>query len=128
MAVVYSTVAINYRLQGDINAIGQAGNGFLILLAGAVHVSTIQLAQPCGTVNNGVLTFSGTLLDPAAAATGTVNGAMITDANGVVMISGLTVGVPPTPGFDIYISNGVNTTLIQAGQTVQVLSAQITGS
>lgn len=128
MSITYSIPAINARLLGVNNAVGDAGNGFLILLAGAVHVSTIQLANPMGTVDNGVLTFSGTLLDVAAAATGFVTSAIITDALGVIMVSGLTVGVPPTPGYDIYISNGLNTTQIAAGQTVQVLSAQITGS
>ena len=128
MSVTYTIPAINGRLLGLIAAVVAAGNGSLILLAGASVVSTISLANPFGTVDNGVLTFSGTLLDPAAAGTGFITSAIITDANGVIMISGLTVGIAPTPGYDIYINNGHNTTEIDAGQTVQVLSAQITGS
>ena len=129
MSVIYSQNCINYRLAGVISAIdGGGGNGYLYLTAAGTVVSTIQLARPSGTVNGGVLTFSGTLLDPAAAATGTVDGAMVKDSTGAIQISGLTVGIPLTTGVDIIISNGLNSTVITAGQTVAVLSAQITGS
>lgn len=104
------------------------GNGFIKLLAGSTVVSTISLARPCGTVNGGVLTFDGTLLDPAAANTGVVTSAIVTDSNGALMISDLSVGIPPSNDYDVLISNGLNSTLITAGQTVQILSAQITGS
>jgi hypothetical protein len=129
-SVDYQLDAINARLQGTANTIdGGGGNGLLFLLAGPTVVSTISLARPCGTVNGGVLTFSGTLLDPAAAATGAVDGAMIEDSTGATVITGLTVGVPGQDGPpDIIISNGLNSTLIATGQTVQVLSAKITGS
>ena len=88
--------------------------------------STVQLSKPSGAVSGGVLTFVGTLLDPAAAGTGNITTATITDSNGVVMVSGLTVGT--AAGFDIIISNGLNSTLISSGQAVQVLAAQIIGS
>lgn len=128
MTVVYSTPAINYRLEGVVDAIDSGGgNGSLELLSGTTIISTISLARPCGTVNGGVLTFSGTLLDPSAANTGEVDGAVVKDSTGIVMISGLTVGIPLTVGVDIIISNGLNSTLITAGQTVAVLAAQITG-
>ena len=127
MSVQYSQVAINDRLQGVVTAIDDAGAGFLRLLAGGTVVSSIQLSNPCGTVNGGVLTFTGIMLDPSAANTGVVNGARIEDGAGAVMISGLTVGIPLS-GADILITNGLNTTLITAGQAVSVLSAQITGS
>jgi hypothetical protein len=43
------------------------------------------------------------------------------------MISGLTVGIPGS-GADILLTNGLNNTLVTAGQTVAVVSAQITGT
>ena len=129
MAVNYSQSAINYRLQGVVSAIDSGGgNGYLVLLAGSTTVSTISLSMPCGVVNGGVLTFSGTLLDPSAAGTGFVNEGRIYASDGTLMVSGLTVGIPPSSDYDILITNGLNSTLITAGQVVSVLSAQITGS
>lgn len=125
MAVVYSQAVIDARLQGVVTELGALAN--LILKAGSTVISTIQLASPVGTVNGGVLTFSGQLLDPSAAATGEVNVAIIEDSNGSTAISGLTVGIPGGSQ-DVIISNGLNSTVITAGQTVALLSAQITGS
>lgn len=129
MGVTYSQSAINYRLQGVVDAIDSGGgNGSLEFLAGSTVVSTVSLARPCGTVNGRVLTFDGTLLDPSAAATGFITEGRIYASDGTLMISGLTVGIPPSGDYDILISNGLNSTEITAGQVVSVLSAQITGS
>jgi hypothetical protein len=127
LPIQYSQTAINDRLAGVVTAIGDSGNGLLKLMSGATVLSTIQLAAPCGTVNGGVLTFTGTLLDPSAANTGSASSALITDGAGNVMISGLTVGIPLS-GADIILTNGLNSTLITAGQVVELLSGQITGS
>ena len=125
MSIQYSQTAINARLQGVVTAIGS--NGYLRLLAGGSLVSSTQLTNPCGTVSGGVLTFTGPLLDPAASNTGLVTEARVEDGSGNTMISGLTVGIPLS-GADIVVSNGLNTTLVTAGQTVALLSAQIVGS
>jgi len=129
MSVNYSLPVINARLQAVANTIDAAGSpGYLIIRDNSgTTLSTIQLARPCGTVNGGILTFTGTLLDPAATATGTAENAIITDASGAVMISGLTVGIPLSSA-DIIMSNGLNSTVISVGQVVQLLSAQITGT
>ena len=127
MAVNYSLTAVNDRLQGVVTAIDDAGSGYLRLLAGGTIVSSIQLANPCGTVNGGILTFTGTLLDPSAAHTGNVDSARIEDGAGNIMISGLTVGIPLSTA-DILLTNGLNTTLVNSGQAVSCLSAQIQGS
>jgi hypothetical protein len=127
VTVTYSLPAINARLQAVANTIDATGNGFILIRSGGTTLSTIQLARPCGIVNGGVLTFSGTLLDPAAANTGTADNVSITDASGAVVVSGLTVGIPLS-GRDVLITNGLNSTLITAGQVVAALSAQITGS
>jgi hypothetical protein len=129
MAVNYTLPAINDRLQGVINAIdGGGAAGSLVLREGGTVVSTITLALPCGTVDGGVLTFGGTLIDLSAAATGEVDNGIVYDSAGIAQLTGLTVGVPPSSGYEILISNGINSTLISSGQTVQIVSAQITGS
>ncbi len=122
---IYSQAVINARLQGIVTELGALAN--LVLRAGGTTVSTMQLASPVGTVSGGVLTFSGQILDPSAAATGDVTSAVILDSTGTTAISGLTVGIPGGSQ-DVIISNGLNSTLITAGQTVAMLSAQITGS
>lgn len=123
--IIYSQAVINARLQGVVIELGALAT--LLLLAGSTTVSAIQLASPVGTVNGGVLTFSGTLLDPSASATGIVTSALVRDSGGSIAISGLTVGIPGGSQ-DVIISNGLNSTLITAGQTVALLSAQIIGS
>lgn len=129
MAVVYSATAINARLTAVANTInaGLTNGSMKLLNASGTVLSTISLAYPCATVNGGVLTFNGTLLDPAAAATGITYEGRIFDSNGNQVVSGLTVGIPLS-GADILLTNGLNSTVITAGQTVQVLSAQIQGS
>lgn len=128
MSVVYSLSAINARLSAVVSTIDAgAGNGSIVLLAGGSIVSTIALTKPSGTVNGGILTFSGSLVDPSAAGTGIVTTANVKDSNGSVIISGFTVGIPGATA-DIIISNGLNSDLISTGQTVQLLSAQIAGS
>jgi len=125
MSVTYSTTLINARLNGVVTALGASSS--LILKAGSATVSTIALASPAGTVDGGVLTFTGTLLDPSAAATGEVNSVDILDSDGNTAISGLSVGIPGGPQ-EVIISNGLNSTVVTAGQTVELLSAQIDGS
>lgn len=127
MAINYSTFAINYRLLGVVEATGVGGNGSLVLYANGIVISTISLANPCGTVDGGVLTFIGTLVDSAAANTGIVDSGSIFNGAGNLIASGLSVGIPLS-GKDIIVSNGLNSTIITAGQVVQLLSAQITGS
>jgi hypothetical protein len=103
---------------------GGGANGSLQLLSSGVPVSTISLARgPCATASGGVLKFLGTLLDPSAAGTGNVNGAVIKDSNGVAVVSGLIVSSNIFVNPDILIS----TAAIVAGQTIQILSATITG-
>jgi hypothetical protein len=126
--VVYSQTAITDRLNGVITAIDDSGTGKLLLqTAGNVTLSTITLANPCGTASGGVLTFTGAVFDVSAANTGTAVKAVIQDGAGNTMISGLTVGIPLS-GADIILSNGLSSLLITAGQTVELLSGQITGS
>lgn len=127
MAVVYSIPCINNRLLGVVTTIDAgAGNGLLVLLANSTVICTITLQKPSGTANGGVLTFTGPLTGTAAAA-GSVTTAVFQDSTGAMVASGLTAGIPLS-GADIIISNGINSTFINTGQSVQILSAQITGS
>lgn len=125
MSVVYSQDLIDARLNGVVTALGATAT--LVLQAGGATVSTIPLANPVGTVSGGILTFTVPVTDPAAAGTGTIDTAIILDSAAATAISGLTVGIPLS-GAEVIISNGLNSLLISAGQSVQLLGAQITGS
>lgn len=128
MSVVYSLTSIDDRLTGTVTAINSAGNGYLRLqTSSGLTVSNVQLNRPSGVVSNGVLSFTGTLLDPSAAATGFASQAIITDTNGAAIVSGLSVGTSSySPATDITLSNGLGNTLITQGQVIQFLSGQVT--
>lgn len=120
MAISYNTTVKSARMTVVKDAIdqGTAGGTLEILTAADALLVSITLADPCGSVSNGVLTFtvprSGT-----ASGTGTAAKAQIKDSNAVVIASGLTVG---TSGTDII----VGTTSISSGVTVNVTSGAIT--
>jgi hypothetical protein len=125
MSVTYSAAAIDARLNGVVSTVGSSG--FMIVRAGTTTLVTIQLANPCGAVSGGVLTFNGPMIDTSADASGNADNVLVTDSASNVVISGLAVGIPLS-GAEVILSNGLNTTAISAGQVVQCLSAQITGS
>jgi hypothetical protein len=119
---------VDAKLQVVLNAIdGGTGNGIITLKAGGTTVSTLTLNKPSGSVSGGVLSFITPLTDPLAVGTGNVTTGTISDSAGSVVASGLSAGVPGS-GADIWVFNGLNSTLITAGQTVQVLAARITGA
>ena len=122
MAVVYSTTVKNSRLTVVRDAI-DAGSAAGVLEIGTsgmgTVLATISLADPCGSVSSGVLTFTMPQSDTNADATGTAAEARIKDSNGTVIISGLTVG---TSGANINLSS----VSITAGDTVTLNSAAIT--
>lgn len=127
MAVIYSTAAKNARLQGVIDTI-DAGSGPGVLQIGTSAMGTvlaeITLADPCGTVTGGVLTFSSfPRSDSSANATGVAAAARIRDSNGADVITGLTVGMTGS-GADIILE----TTNIDTGEIVTLNSATITAN
>jgi hypothetical protein len=127
LSVDYNTTVLTNRLQVVIDDIDDgATNGYLRLLdIGGNILSSLQLARPMGVAANGVLTFSGlSLIDPAAAATGTAARARIEDGDGNTIISGLTVGTVGSTS-EIVMSP---TSFITAGQTVAITAATITGN
>lgn len=122
MAVVYSTTVKNSRLTVVRDAIdGGSSNG--VLEIGTTGMGTvlasIPLADPCGSVASGVLTFSAPVSDTNADATGTAAEARIKDSAGNVIVSGLTVG---TSGANINLSS----VGITSGDTITINSAAIT--
>ena len=125
MSVNYNTATITSRLQAVSNAIdGGGANGVLRLLDMSGNIlSSLPLARPSGSVSGRVLTFNGlSLVDPAAAASGSATGARVEDSTGAIIISGLTVGA--STASDIVLSP---TSAIVSGQTVAIQQATITG-
>lgn len=125
MAVIYNTATKNARMQAVADNI-DGGSGAGVIEIGTTGMGTvlaqITLADPCGTVSSGVLTFSGfPRSDNSANATGTAAAAVIKDSNGTVVVSGLTVG---TAGTDIIL----DTTAIDAGEIVTLNNASITAA
>jgi len=83
-------------------------------------LATLTLADPCGTVTNGVLTFSAITSDVAADADGTATWARLADSTGQ-FVADLSVGATGS-GADIILNN-VN---IVTGGEVSISSAIIT--
>ncbi len=128
MSANYNVATRNSRLQAVVTAIDAGGgNGVLRLLSAAGSIlSSLALARPCGAASAGILAFSGlSLIDPAAAATGTATAARVEDSAGTVVISGLTVGTPPNVGVDIVLTPSND---ITAGQTIAITAATIAGN
>lgn len=120
MSVTYNTTLKNTRMTDVVTALGSAAKLKIYTAGLATLLSTINLANPAGTVSAGVLTFSGTpLTDSSAAASGTAAAATVVDGSGTVIISGLTVS--STSG-DIILSS----TNIVSGQPVTLTTATIT--
>jgi len=127
MAVTYSTAVKNTRLDAVTTAI-DAGTGSPS--AGSLQIGTAGMAAVLAVIDfnsptaapaaaGGVLTFSMPQSDTAANATGTAAAAIIVDADGTTIVSGLTVG---TSGTDIILDS----VSLTAGQTVTINSATIT--
>lgn len=126
MSVDYNVSVLTARLQEVAAAIDASGNGNMRFLdSGGNVLSTLQLPTPMGSAAGGVLTFAGmSLVDPAAAASGTATRARIEDGAGTIVISGLTVN-DPSGISDIYLTP---TNVIVAGQTIAITAASITGN
>jgi hypothetical protein len=121
--IVYSTATNNSRMTAVANAIGSSGQ--LQLKQGSAVLASVRLNTPCGTVADATLTFTTTpALVAIATATGAADTAAMTNAAGNVVCDGLTVGTPGSSA-DVLIANGISSTVIAAGQAVQLIAAEI---
>lgn len=132
MAIGYATSMRTTRITAVVTAI-DAGSaaGTLKLYSGTrpatgaavttqTLLATLTFSDPCGTVSNGVLTFSAITADTSADADGTATWARIADSDGT-FVADLDVGATGS-GKDIILNN-VN---IVAGGEVSISSASIT--
>lgn len=118
MSIVYNATLKNTRMTDVVTAIGATGH-LLIGTAGmASTLADITLANPCGTVTGGVLTFTTPRSDTSADNTGAAAAAKITDGASDI-VTGLTVG---TGAENIVL----NSTSITQFQTVTLNSGAIT--
>lgn len=122
MALNYSTAVKNSRLTAVSTAIGTAGK--LVIgtsaLSGATGVlAEIPFANPAFNVSAGAMTVNSLPRTVVATGVGVAAKAEFRDSTGVVIASGLTVGLS---GTDVII----NATSISVGQTVQCTVGTIT--
>lgn len=122
MAVTYTTAVKTARMTAVNTAIGTAGVLEIGTSAMASILATIPLANPAGTVSNGVLTLTMPRSDASADNTGVPAVARIrTASGGTDIITGLTVTLIGGGG-DVQLDS----LSITAGQNVTVDSATIT--
>lgn len=122
MAVTYTTAVKTARMTAVNTAIGTAGVLEIGTSAMASILATIPLANPAGTVSNGVLTLTMPRSDASADNTGVPAVARIrTASGGTDIITGLTVTLIGGGG-DVQLDS----LSITAGQNVTVNSATIT--
>lgn len=122
MAVTYTTAVKTARMAAVNTAIGTAGVLEIGTSAMASILATIPLANPAGTVSNGVLTLTMPRSDASADNTGVPAVARIrTASGGTDIITGLTVTLIGGGG-DVQLDS----LSITAGQNVTVGSATIT--
>ena len=120
MAVNYPTAVKTSRMNAVVTAAGATAVLEIGTSAMASVLATIPLANPIGTVTNGVLTLTMPRSDTSADAGGTAAAARIrTATGGTDIVTGLTVS---TSGADI----NLDSTNITAGQTVTINSFTIT--
>lgn len=120
MAVTYTTAVKTARMNAVVTAAGTTAVLEIGTTGMASILATIALANPIGTVTNGVLTLTMPRSDTSADNAGTAAAARIrTASGGTDIITGLTVG---TTGSDI----NLDSVSITAGQTVTINSATIT--
>lgn len=122
MAITYNQTLAQARLQKVIDAEDVGGPGVLVIgtsaLSGATGVlATFTLSNPSATIAVRTMTFSGTPKTAVASAGGVAAKAELRTAAGVVVVSGLTVGVVGS-ACDIII----DTTAVVSGRTMYLIS------
>ncbi len=118
MAVTHVTALRTTLATAVRDAIDAGAAGLLVFrTSGDVEVATLTLSDPCGTVSNGVLTFSAITSDTSATG-GTVAKATLETSAASIQVT-CAVG---TSGSDINLSS----LAVGAGDTVSVSSLTYT--
>jgi hypothetical protein len=120
MTISYTTPTINNRLQEVLNSIGPVG-AMRLLTSTNQTVGLISLANPAGTINGGVLTFTTPVSAPLTFISGQIVAADIEDGSTNVVAYGLTVGNSTL--YDIVMT----ATTVSSGQIVTMTFGTITG-
>lgn len=117
MSIIYATALKSTRMGDVVTAIGVGSTyGYVeILTSTDALLCTLVLADPCGSVTDGVLTFTAPL-SGTATGNGTAAKARVRTSDDDDVIVGLTVG---TSASDIVVA----TTTIAIGNTVTITSA-----
>lgn len=119
MPVNYTTAVKTARMNAVVTAAGTTAVLEIGTAGMASILATVPLANPIGTVSNGVLTLTMPRSDTSADNTGTAAAARIrTATGGTDIITGLTVGLSAA---DVIL----DTLSVTAGQTVTVNSGSI---
>lgn len=128
MTIGLSTTVRTNRMTQILNAIdGGSGAGKLKFYDGTrpatggtatTLLGTVTCSDPCGTVSNGVLTFSAFTQDSSADATGTATWARFTDSADT-FVADVSVG---TSGTEIVL----NTVSIVSGGPISISSGSLT--
>lgn len=125
MAWIYSNAVRTSRSQAVIDAIGTAGvlviGDNTLAGTGVGVLAIIPFSNPAFTQVNGVMTVNNLPRTVNAVGAGTASKAEFRSSTGVVVVSGLTVGVSGSSP-DIVI----NATSITVGQSVQCTVGTIT--
>ena len=94
------------------------GGTLELLSAANAILASYPLGTPAGTASGAATTFSG-FPKNATGVAGTVASARLRKAGGADYKTGISVGIPGS-GAQVIVTNGLNTLVISAGQTVTV--------
>lgn len=121
----YSNAVLQSRGQVVADAINSgSGPGVIQLLnAGGGVLVSIPFDDPCGTPVNDLLTFTGFPKTAAATAGGDIASGRIVNSAGVVVRSGMSVGLPGVTPYEIT----VDALAIAIAQNLTVLVADVVG-
>lgn len=120
LAIALGALAVTPASGTSVDAAGNFGQLVIGTTGMGTVLATITLQNPSFSYATRTATLLGVPLNATAGNNGTAAAATINDKNGVVIISGLTVG---TSGTDIIIGS----TAITTGQTVTCTSGTIAG-
>lgn len=124
MSITYTQGVINSRLaivQAAIDAASPVPGRIILLSETSQTIAEIVLANPCGTINAGILTFTTPASAPVVLIDGNIAAASIQDGNGNTVATGLTVAASTSA--DIVMAS----VSVTASQIITMIYGTITG-